>query len=45
VTAELIAHAPTHVIVLRPEAGPLGRPLDQSAPVNGQALWRTRSVA
>lgn len=40
VTAYIAVHSPTHVIVLKPEAGPLGRPLLHATPVDGRALWR-----
>ncbi len=40
VSAEIVASAPTHVIVLHPEAGPLGRPLASvSSGAGPEELW------
>jgi MFS transporter, ACDE family, multidrug resistance protein len=43
VTAEVAAAAPTHVIVLHPAAGPLGRPTGEPRPATSAQLWRTSS--
>jgi MFS family permease len=45
VTAYVAAHAPSHVIVVNPEAGPLGRPIAATANAHDSAgLWRSRSA-
>jgi nucleotide-binding universal stress UspA family protein len=41
VSAEIAADAPTHVIVLHPEAGPLGRHDGGRPAVSPARLWRT----
>ena len=39
VTARVAATAPSHVIVLHPEAGPLGGPTDHHEPADPAKLW------
>jgi MFS transporter, ACDE family, multidrug resistance protein len=39
VTARVAATAPSHVIVLHPEAGPLGGPTDRHEPADPATLW------
>ncbi|MDX6526039.1 MAG: transporter, family, multidrug resistance protein [Gaiellales bacterium] len=44
VVAEIAAMAPCHVLVLHPEAGPLGRPDGDRDPASGAPLWRTSAA-
>jgi MFS family permease len=44
VTAHIVERAPTHVIVLQPSAGPLGRPHDGVPPGDAKALWRATEL-
>jgi hypothetical protein len=39
ISAEVVARAPTHVIVLQPAAGPLGRPDGQPPALPPHELW------
>jgi ACDE family multidrug resistance protein len=39
VTARVAATAPSHVIILHPEAGPLGGPTDRHEPADPAKLW------
>jgi hypothetical protein len=41
VAAEIARHARSHVIILQPAAGPLGRPDGRPIPTNPAQLWRT----
>jgi MFS transporter, ACDE family, multidrug resistance protein len=40
ISAEVVARAPTHVVVLQPAAGPLGRPNGQPPALQPDELWR-----
>ncbi len=44
VTAQVAASAPSHVIVLHPAAGPLGRTDGQAIPSPPTALWSASEV-
>ena len=39
--AAIARRAPSHVIVINPEAGALGRPLSVAGVADGAALWRS----
>jgi ACDE family multidrug resistance protein len=41
INALVAASAPTHVLILNPAAGPLGRPTDRSLPTTPAQLWPT----
>jgi MFS family permease len=44
VTAIIAERAPTHVVVLQPSAGPLGRPHTGVPPGDAEALWRATQL-
>ena len=45
VTAHVAGRAPSHVIVLNPRAGALGRPLPAGAPADPERLWQGERAA
>jgi nucleotide-binding universal stress UspA family protein len=44
INARIAGSAPTHVIILHPAAGPLGRPNDLQRPTTAAQLWAARQT-